>query len=301
MRPLLLSIPFVVMMGLAAADQSAAQIKGTDLLVTPAWLNGHLKDPDLVILHVGERPRYAEAHIAGARFVELSAVDGTRGAQGEHLVLEMPEPADLRTRLEQLGISDDSRIVVVQAQEYFSPSTRVMFTLRYAGLGNRVSWLDGGLAGWTDAGFPVTAQVPEVKPGRITKAADPSLIVDHAFVQGLSKGGGRVRLIDAREPMFFEGPSHGTMKAGHIPGAANLPFNSLAGDDQKLLPKAELERRFRAAGVEPGDTVVAYCHFGQQATMVLFAATVLGHPVKLYDGSMDDWGKRKLPTEGAKP
>jgi thiosulfate/3-mercaptopyruvate sulfurtransferase len=56
---------------------------------------------------------------------------------------------------------------------------------------------------------------------------------------------------------------------------------------------------FDAAGVQPGDTVAAYCHVGGQATMVLLAARLLGHPVRLYDGSMADWNERTLPLENA--
>ena len=52
-----------------------------------------------------------------------------------------------------------------------------------------------------------------------------------------------------------------------------------------------IKAMFEKAGVHPGDTVVAYCHIGQQATAVLFAARTLGHPVMLYDGSFDEWNK----------
>jgi thiosulfate/3-mercaptopyruvate sulfurtransferase len=82
-------------------------------------------------------------------------------------------------------------------------------------------------------------------------------------------------------------------------GAANVPFNSVFDDSLRVLPVEELRRRFAAAGVAQGDTVVAYCHIGQQATVVLFAARLLGHPVRLYDGSMDDWEKRGLPLENS--
>ena len=90
------------------------------------------------------------------------------------------------------------------------------------------------------------------------------------------------------------GRSH---EAGHIPGAKNLPFNSLGDDSLQFLPVDELRRRFAAVGVQPGDTVAAYCHIGQQATVVLFSARLLGHPIRLYDGSMNDWETRKLPLE----
>ena len=109
---------------------------------------------------------------------------------------------------------------------------------------------------------------------------------------------------DARTPMFYEGPSMEMqgrkLEPGHIAGASNVPFNSLGDDSLQFLPLEELRRRFAAVGVQPGDTIAAYCHIGQQATVVLFAARLLGHPVRLYDGSMADWEGRKLPLENAK-
>src|SRR3712207_9545320 len=65
----------------------------------------------------------------------------------------------------------------------------------------------------------------------------------------------------------------------------------------RVLPRGRLAKLFRDAGVAPGDTVVTYCHIGQQATAVLLAARLLGHPVRLYDGSFEDWARRGLPTE----
>ena len=53
--------------------------------------------------------------------------------------------------------------------------------------------------------------------------------------------------------------------------------------------KARVEALFRQAGVRPGDTVVVYCHIGQQATAVIFGARLLGHTVALYDGAFQDW------------
>jgi len=110
-----------------------------------------------------------------------------------------------------------------------------------------------------------------------------------------------VTIVDARAAIFYDGPAHGEHRAGHIPTAVNLPFNSVFGDDLRLLSSDSLTALFRKAGVRPGDTIIVYCHIGQQATAVIFAARSLGYTARLYDGSFDDWSARKeLPVEGGR-
>jgi len=72
-------------------------------------------------------------------------------------------------------------------------------------------------------------------------------------------------------------------------------------DDRLIVrPAPELLAIFTKAGVRPGDTIIGYCHIGQQATAMLFAARTLGHPVLLYDGSFEDWSRHAdYPVEAA--
>lgn len=299
-RPPVLATLAMLAFSTAPVAPAAAQ----QLLVTPTQLARELGQPGLVLLHVGPQDDYDAGHIAGARLVTMSQLAAPRVQGGP--VLELPDEATLRRTLEGLGIGDASRIVVIPGADWASPSTRIVWTLQVAGLGGRTRLLDGGNEGWRRAGLPLTRDVPPAPtPGRLTLAQDRSLVVDHAWVQANAASAG-IRLIDARAPMFFEGPgmkmangqSH---DAGHIPGARNVPYNTLANDSMQFLPRAELQRIFREAGVQPGDTVVGYCHIGQQATMMLFAARLLGHPIRLYDGSFTDWEGRGLPKENARP
>lgn len=276
-----------------------AQEASAPLLVSPQQLARELNDPNLILLQVGPTDNYEAGHIPGARLVQMQDLAAPRSEGG--LALELPPEDELRQRLERLGIRDQSRIVVIPGADWASPATRIIWTLQTAGLGGRTRLLDGGSEGWRRAGLPLTRDVPSApKPGRLTLAADRSLVIDHAWVQANLKSP-RVRLIDGRAPMFYEGPGmpEHNHKAGHIPGARNIPFNTLMNDSLQVLPKDELRRIFTAAGVQQGDTVVAYCHIGQQATVVLFAARLIGHPIKLYDGSFTDWERRQLPIENA--
>ena len=278
------------------ASPAAAASPRDSLVVSTAWLAQHLKDPDLVLLHVGDKGEYAAAHIPGARFVEMRdlSVSDPSGA-GNGLTLEMLSPEVLRERLSALGISDGSRIVVYFGKDWLSPSTRVIFTLDYAGLGERVSLLDGGQPAWVRDGQAVTAEVPESRPGTLSALKPRMTIVNADFVREHGKDKGLV-ILDARDAVFYDGTKSGgrrpdAPKFGHIPGAVSLPFSDTADDRVLLRSAGELQARFAAAGVKPGDTVVAYCHIGQQATAVVFAARTLGIKALLYDGSFEDWTK----------
>jgi thiosulfate/3-mercaptopyruvate sulfurtransferase len=218
------------------------------------------------------------------------------------LALELPTPEQLRSQLEKFGISDNSKIVVYEADKWTSPSTRVMFTLDYAGFGKSSMWLEGGLAAWMAANNEVTDVVPPPKPGKLSALSIHPVVASAEFVRDkIGKPG--VVLLDARAPSDFDGvpPARGGPKRfGHIPGARSVQFNDLYDQQTGALkPAAELTAIFAKAGVQPSDTVVTYCYIGQDGTAVLFAARSLGHPVMLYDGSWNDWDKRdaSFPVE----
>lgn len=268
------------------------------LLVTPAQLAAALIDDKLVLLHVGERDVYDRAHIAGARFVDYRA--GLH-ASGD-LTLQMLPAATLHDRLAGLGISDDSRVIVYFADGWFTPATRVMLTLQYAGVD--ATLLDGGMDAWKRAGHTVTADVTAPRAGTLSPLTLRPVVVDADEVQaGIGKAG--IAIVDARTSAFYDGTQTGGRpdarhKTGHIAGALSVPFDTLLTPEGLLKPKAELRSIFDAAGVKSGDTVIAYCHIGQQATGVVMAARLLGHKVALYDGSFEDWSRRNLPVETSK-
>jgi thiosulfate/3-mercaptopyruvate sulfurtransferase len=98
------------------------------MLVSTQWLADNLHDPNLVILHVGSKDSYAE-HIPGARLVTPADVAVTTEARS----LEMLPEAELRLRLSNLGIGDQSRIIVYYADAV--PQATRCFHARHGGLG----------------------------------------------------------------------------------------------------------------------------------------------------------------------
>jgi thiosulfate/3-mercaptopyruvate sulfurtransferase len=302
----LLAVACLVM---SAAVAPATQMGPVQLVVAPAWLQQHVNDPNLVLLHVGAKATYDAGHIPGARLVNydagaLAAPMDHSGRDPNHLMLEMPPAEILRTELASLGISDTSKIVVVPADEYWSPSTRVVLTLDYAGLTN-VSWLDGGLKGWTDAGRTLSAAVPAATAGTLRPLKINPVVVDANFVKAHIRKPG-FAIVDARTRNFYDGvpPQRASTgpppKLGHIPGAVSAPFNEFAtggGGLTKLKSDEEIRTLLANAGVKPGDTIIAYCHIGQQATGLIFAARTAGYKTLLYDGSFTEWQRLDMPVE----
>ena len=290
---------FALIAGISAAP-AQNKLGRSDLLVTTEWLAKELKNPKLVLLHVGEKGEYDAGHIPGAQFLRMQDLSTPMVHDDKTLMLEMPSADDLRRRLEKFGISDDSRIVIYWGNDWVSPSTRAMLTLQYVGLGAQASILDGGLPAWKTAGHAVTAEVTAGRAGKLSARPTVPVIVDADYVKAHVRAPGYT-IIDARNTIFYDGPpSEREAKPGHIPGSVNLVFDVPFGDENKLLPEAQLRDVFTKAGVKPNDTIIAYCHIGQQATVVVFAAQTLGYNVKLYDGSFQDWKLRALPIESSR-
>jgi thiosulfate/3-mercaptopyruvate sulfurtransferase len=279
---------------------------GADMLVTTDWLLAHQRDKNLVLLHVGAPADFEKEHIP--RAILVGPQDLSIPKSESTLILQLLPPDRLKAKLESYGISDDSRVVVYFAKDWVSPTTRVYFSLDAAGLGDVTSILDGGMPAWQDAGGVVTssagdaALTQERKPGRITAKPRPELVAQLDYVVANLKAKG-IAIVDSRDPRFYDGVEAGNMeRAGHIPGARTLPFDTLVTDDNHMLSPAETAKVMGAAGIRPGDTVVSYCHIGQQATVMYFAAKRLGYKALLYDGSWDEWSRNpELPVEKSLP
>jgi len=290
----------VAAVALAATAPLAAQQTAQPMLVTVEWLAAELGRPDLVLLHIGDdrsRATYDAGHIPGSQFLHPWRDLAAPREEGK-LSLELPSTELLVETLESKGISNTSSVVLVMADEYFTPTTRTYLTLMYAGLEGRVSILDGGLEAWKAAGKPVTDEVPTVARARFTPKLDPSVVADQAFVSANLKNPA-VRVVDARDTRFYDGSDPSMGGRGHITGAANVPFGSVV-ENGRFKPPAALRQLLVDAGAAPGTKVVTYCHIGQQATLVWFVARMLGYDAAMYDGSFQEWVKTGQPVVNPK-
>jgi len=269
----------------------------SDLVVDAAWLKQHLHDPGLVLLQMGPDSAFDQGHIPGTRFVDYDSWVTRQDPSG--LRLQTPDPAAFQALLRSLSVGEDSELLVYWSEEWVTPTARIVFTLDWAGLGERTHLLNGGLEAWAAAGGAVTTDAtPDAAPGDVVIRPRTSLIVDADWIRDHADDGA---LLDARAPAVYDGVREDQGKKGHLPGARSLPWQELYTTDDGgravLKDPPGLREAFAARGVTPGEPVTVYCHIGQFATAVILGARVLGHPVRLYDGSFQDWAARDLPVE----
>lgn len=284
------SLLFVLLPG-DSSPQGCARFGASDapMTVTADWLKGNINDPRLVLFHIGQRAEYDAGHIPGA--IYLSMQDISAPAVPDGLALELPEAGQLKTTLEKFGVSNNSRIILYFGKDWVSPTTRAYYTLDVFGLSGITSMLDGGMPAWVAAGNGLTKDVPNRAAGKLTLRQNDKLLVKADWLRSNLKSGA-LKIIDARNANFFDGSSAGNMpRAGHIPGASNIPFDTFTDANGKLKDDTTLRKMFVDAGVKPYDQIVTYCHIGQQGTAAYFAAKKAGFKVALYDGSFQEWSR----------
>ncbi|NIL77319.1 sulfurtransferase [Rhodococcus sp. B10] len=227
---------------------------------------------------------YRHSHIPGAVYVDLDT-ELAGAASPEHGRHPLPDIADLQAAARRWGIDDGDDVVVYDA----GPSTsaaRAWWLLRWAGLEN-VKILDGGFDAWVRSAHPIEAGDGSILPGDVTLQAGNLETIDADGAARIADAGG---LVDARATERFRGEVEPVdPKAGHIPGAKNLPTSALLDSDGTFLGDDDL-RKVLADHVGTGSEVAAvYCGSGVTASHVIAGLNILGVSPALYPGSWSQW------------
>ena len=265
-------------------------------LVSTNWLAAHLKDPDLRILDASwylpgsernARAEYAAAHIPGARFFDIDE----NSDQRSNLPHMAPPPEKFISRMRAMGVGDGHQVVVYDGAGLFS-AARVWWLFRLMGKMD-VAVLDGGFPKWQAEGREIEDMPPILRDRHMTISRQHHLVKDVTQVAHAAKLT-EAEIIDARPEQRFRGetaePRPG-LRAGHIPGAKNVPFSTLLNADCTMKPTADLRSVFEAAGVDLTKPAITSCGSGVTAAVLSLALERIGHRNHaLYDGSWAEWG-----------
>lgn len=277
-----------------------------DPLVTAGWLADNIDDPRLRVFdatvqvrrrfHVPTvrtgRREWRREHIPGSAFASLFALSDPHAAKRS---MSMPSADWFAARLGELGVSNDSRVVVYDRRENMW-AARLWWMLRSFGFDD-AAVLDGGWTAWRQAGYSV-CHAPCVYPAATFHATPRvSLIAGKEEVLAAIDDP-RVCLVNALGRRQHRGAVDEYGRRGHIPGSRNVTaWEVLDRRTQRYRPLAEL--REKAGPVLEAERVITYCGGGVAASSLALVLVRLGHPdVAVYDGGLMEWcADRSLPLE----
>ncbi len=265
-----------------------------ELLVSTEWVASHLDDPSIRIVESNEDPLvYPSGHLVGA--VEI---DWTRDLN-DPLRRDYVDGAAFAALMGRLGITPETTVVLYgDKNNWWAAYTYWVMQL----FGHsRARLMDGGRLKWTQERRDLVRDVPQYEPVDypVPQRDDSRIrafrqqVTDHVTRSG--------QLVDVRSPEEYTGqrlhmpdyPNEGALRAGHIPGAKNVPWARAVNADGSFKSAGELRALYvEGQGLDPTQPTIAYCRIGERSSHTWFVLTnLLGfRDVRNYDGSWTEWG-----------
>jgi len=264
----------------------------SDFLVTTDWLEKNLNNPKLRLIEVSvDTGVYERGHIQGAVNFKW------------HTDLVDPVKRDIASKenfeklLRQAGVNNDSTIVIYgDSNNWFAAWGAWVFDIY--GVKN-VKLLDGGRKKWEAEKRPLTPLATQVAAGNIKVSdANNNLRAKLIDVVAVANKKSDTALVDIRSSDEFTGKviapagvQELAVRAGHIPGAVNVPWGQAVTEDGTFKSPEELKKVYAAVGIDGKKPIITYCRIGERSSHTWFALSkILGYNVKNYDGSWTEYG-----------
>ena len=272
----------------------------SEVLVDHRWALEHLDDPKVRFVEVDvDTTSYAKGHLKNA-----VAFNWTSQLQ-DPVRRDILSQAQFEALASAAGITPDTTVVLYgDNNNWFAAYAYWLFKL-YGHKDVRI--LDGGRKKWELMQLPLTTDKPQIKTTQYRSSGERRELraLRDDVVQGLKKPGHA--LVDVRSPQEFSGEviappgmSETAQRAGHIPGAASVPWAQAVRDDGTFKSPEDLKALYGGKGVTPEQDVITYCRIGERSSHTWFVLReILGYPkVRNYDGSWTEWGSSiGLPIE----
>jgi thiosulfate/3-mercaptopyruvate sulfurtransferase len=279
--------------GAVVAITFVGSASASDALVKADWLQDNLKNPNVRVFEVSvDTGVYERGHIPGAAHLNW------------HTDLVDPEKRDIATResfekiLREAGVNNDTTIVLYgDNNNWFAAWGAWIFEVY--GLGDQVKLLDGGRKLWEAKGLPLDTAAPDYADSTIKlPERDNSVRARFVDVVSVAEGNGDAKLVDIRSADEYsgkifapEGVKELSVRAGHIPGAVNVPWGKIVNEDGTFKSPEEIKVIYAEQGIDGSKPVITYCRIGERSSHTWFALKkILGYDVRNYDGSWTEYG-----------
>jgi thiosulfate/3-mercaptopyruvate sulfurtransferase len=276
----------------AAMSFASVSASASDFLVNTDWVEKNLNNPKVRLVEVSVNPGLFErGHIPGAvNFAwHTDLVDPVRR--------DIASKENFEKLLQKAGIAADTTTVLYgDNNNWFAAWGAWVFDVY--GVQN-VKLLDGGRKKWEAEGRPTSAVAKTYAATSLkVKDADNSLRARLTDVVAVAEKRNDAKLVDIRSPDEFSGKviapagiAELSVRAGHVPGAVNVPWGQAVAADGTFKSVDELRKVYAAVGIDGSKPVITYCRIGERSSHTWFALSkLLGYQVKNYDGSWTEYG-----------
>jgi len=262
------------------------------VLVTTEWAEEHLNDTGIRFVEVDvDTEAYESGHLPGA------VGWNWKGQLQDQLRRTIASKEDFQRLLRNSGINNDTTIVLYGDNNNWFAAW-AYWLLKYYGHED-VRILDGGRKKWEAESRTLTQEVPDYEAGNysIEKVQDKYRAYRSDIAKNLKSA--NFGMVDVRSPEEFqgkilapEGLNELSQRAGHIPGASNIPWSKAVNEDGTFKSREELKKLYQQEGITPDKEIVAYCRIGERSAHSWFVLNeLLEFPtVRNYDGSWTEWG-----------
>jgi thiosulfate/3-mercaptopyruvate sulfurtransferase len=263
-------------------------------LVSTAWVAEHLDDAQVRLLEVDvDTTAYERGHIRGAVGINWTT------QLGDPIRRDIPTRAAFEQLMRCYGVSNDTRLIFYGDNNNWFAAFGYWVARIYGH--TNAALMNGGRKKWELEGRPLVAEPPRVQPTSY-QAREPDLSLRAYLKDMLSvaeRRSGGTALVDVRSPAEFNGEiiappgmTETAQRAGHIPGAENVPWAQAANGDGTFKSPEELRELYGSKGITADKPVIAYCRIGERSSHTWFVLKeLLGYPdVRNYDGSWTEYG-----------
>lgn len=281
-----------ILLATALPLQAQPAADGSGPLVSTEWLEKNLRNPKVRVIEVSVNPGlYERGHVPGA--VNFSWHNDLNDKVRRDIV----SPAEFEALLSRAGVGNDSTIVLYGDNNNWFAAWGAWVFEQYGV--KDVKLLDGGRKKWEAENRVLEARAPDFSATRFKlPKSQPQLRARLSDVLAVAEGKSDAKLVDIRSADEYSGKIFAppgaaelAVRAGHVPGAVNVPWGRAVNEDGTFKSPAELKALYASVGIDGTKPVITYCRIGERSSHTWFALSrLLGYQVRNYDGSWTEYG-----------